>query len=144
MACGEQALQQRLGAAAQVALRPGAVDDRDDRDRAHAGFPSGGVGDRDTLRIGLEGGGPAGEDGQLARGAEGVDAGRDLGREAVAVDVPPRPEVAEEAFLLSGFSGTPQILREGAKLVDRRAPADRFGAGADGAEERDDGGGRAL
>ena len=49
---------------------------------------------------------------------------RDLRRDAVAVNVPPRPRVAHEAALVGRAQALPQRMAVRPQAVDRRAPAD--------------------
>ena len=144
MAGRDQPAQQRLGRARQVALRPGAVDD------AARGQGPGLVGvagaplDLDMVPPVVEGGGLAGDDLEPPARLHLGHLGGDGGGEAVAVDVPPWPQVAHEAGALLDRRAEPQALRERPQLVDRGAPADHRGPVADLAEQRRRPGGRLL
>ena len=61
--------------------------------------------------------------------------GGDLGRYPVAVDVPPRPSMAEEAALLLGAKALPQRVAVRPQTVDCRAPADLGAAPSQPARE---------
>ena len=131
----DQAFQEWLAGAQQIALRAGAIDDEACVDRlemiAVAGTEVGG--DVVALRrYRLE---FARDDAQSPAVAKAGDLFGDLGREAMAVNVPPGAQVVQEAALFLGRGGEPHRLRVGAQFVDRGAPADVARTGADAVNE---------
>src|SRR5690348_13045896 len=85
------------------------------------------VGNLDTL-VGVAGGlDAAGHDLEVAVSDHPRDDVGDLGRDAVAVDVPPRPRVAQEALLLIVAETLPQRVAVRPQAVDR-GPPPHFGA----------------
>jgi len=80
---------------------------------------------------------PAGGDGQPALALHRLDPFGHGRRDAMTVDVPPRPQVADEAAALVERRRAPQKLRHAAQLVDRLAPADFPGATADETQQGD-------
>ena len=66
----------------------------------------------------------SGDDFEAALFNEPIHLLRDLGRDAMTVNVPPRPTVAEEQTLLPNRKRLPQRVAERPKGVDCRPPSD--------------------
>ena len=106
-----QRVEQARSARAHVAVRPGAVDDARDAQRA---LPTAGAlahphGEAVALRRHRED--PAGHQRKLPAGAEVVDGRRHLRGEAVAVDVPVAGQAGQEAALLLSRATRPRAPR---------------------------------
>ena len=123
VAARDQTAQDRLARPRKVALRSGAVDDpADPEGLLHVGAARA-VRHGDAVAFPDIAARLAADDGQLSPRDHRVDPRRHLRREAVAVNVPPRPQVAKEARALDVVRRQPQALCERPQLVDRRAPA---------------------
>src|SRR5690348_7376243 len=70
---------------------------------------------------------PPGGDLQAPLGDETLNGRGNVGRDAVAVHIPPRPRMTHEALLFAGIEALPQPMGVRTEAVDRRPPAE-FGA----------------
>src|SRR4051812_13068434 len=120
----QQAPQQRVLGARDGMQRPSAIEDIFESLGPVLGSTAAAVLDLDSVRYVARRNNSSGDDLQLSPGDRIRDYVRDLGSDAVAVDVPPRARMAKEPLLLVQRQALPQMMAVGAQAVDRRAPAD--------------------